>query len=47
VLERVAPHFTTAIADEDWAITTPYRSAFWDRKELTYGPGRPGTARRG
>ena len=47
VLERVAPHFTATIADEDWAITTPYRSAFWDRKELTYGPGRSGTARRG
>jgi probable DNA metabolism protein len=40
VLERVAPHFTTTIAHEDWVIATPYRSAYWDRKELTYGPGR-------
>jgi probable DNA metabolism protein len=47
VLERVAPHFTTTISDEDWVITTPYRSAFWDRKELTYGPGRSGPLRRG
>jgi probable DNA metabolism protein len=47
VLERIAPHFTTTIADEDWVITTPYRSAFWDRRELTYGPGRLGPLRRG
>ncbi len=40
VLERVAPHFTTIIAHEAWVIMTPYRSAFWDRKELSYGPGR-------
>jgi probable DNA metabolism protein len=47
VLERVAPHFTTAIADEDWVITTPYRSAFWDGRELTFGPGRSAPSRRG
>jgi uracil-DNA glycosylase len=46
VLERVAPHFTRAVAHEDWVITTPYRSAFWDRKELTFGPGRSVGARR-
>jgi uracil-DNA glycosylase len=46
VLERVAPHFTTAIAHEDWIIATPYRSAFWVRKELTFGPGRPAGVRR-
>jgi probable DNA metabolism protein len=40
VLERVAPYFTTTVAHEDWVILTPYRSAFWDRKELSYGPGR-------
>jgi probable DNA metabolism protein len=45
VLERVAPHFTEAIAGEDWVITTPYRSAFWDGKELTYGEGRLSAAR--
>jgi DNA polymerase len=42
VLERVAPHFTITIAHEDWVITTPYRSALWDGKELSYGPGREG-----
>jgi DNA polymerase len=40
VLERVAPDFTKAIPHEDWAITTPYRSAFWVRRELSFGPGR-------
>lgn len=40
VLERVAPHFARAVAGEDWSIITPYRSAFWDRKALTFGPGR-------
>jgi DNA polymerase len=40
VLERVAPHFVSEIRGEDWVITTPYRSAYWDRRELSFGPGR-------
>lgn len=39
VLERVAPHFTRAVAHEDWVIMTPYRSAFWDQRGLTFGRG--------
>ena len=40
VLERVAPHFAKAIAGEDWIISTPYRSAYWDGKTLSFGEGR-------
>jgi probable DNA metabolism protein len=40
VLERVAPHFVSEIRGEDWVIMTPYRCAFWDGRELSYGPGR-------
>lgn len=40
VLERVAPHFVSEIRGEDWVIVTPYRCAFWDRRDLSYGPGR-------
>src|SRR5690606_760752 len=40
VLERVAPHFVRAVTHEDWVIATPYRSAFWDGRMLTYGEGR-------
>lgn len=40
ILEGIAPHFTTAVANEDWVIETPYRCAFWDRKALTFGPAR-------
>jgi probable DNA metabolism protein len=36
VLERVAPHFTRTHATEDWMIETPYRVAFWDRRELKF-----------
>lgn len=39
VLERVAPHFAQAVAHEDWLITTPYRSAFWDQRKLSFGKG--------
>lgn len=46
VLERVAPHFVNEIHGEDWVITTPYRSAYWDRRELSFGPGREAPQRR-
>jgi probable DNA metabolism protein len=40
VLERVAPHFTRSHSKEDWMIETPYRTAFWDRRELKYAESR-------
>ena len=44
VLERVAPHFVREYGHEQWSIATPYRTAFWDGKALSYGPAgrRPG-----
>lgn len=39
VLERVAVHFAGKIAHEAWLITTPYRSAYWDRRTLSFGGG--------
>lgn len=39
VLERVAPHFTREYRHEHWTIATPYRTAFWDGKRLSFGPG--------
>jgi probable DNA metabolism protein len=39
VLERVAPHFARAVAGEDWMIETPYRTAYWDRRALSFGEG--------
>ncbi|SDG53572.1 UdgX family uracil-DNA binding protein [Pelagibacterium luteolum] len=38
-LERTAPFFAERFAGMEWAILTPYRSAFWDRKTLSFGPG--------
>ncbi|HHY50382.1 MAG TPA: DUF4130 domain-containing protein [Alphaproteobacteria bacterium] len=43
VLERIAPHFVRAVTHEDWIIATPYRTAFWDGRVLTYGAGRSGS----
>lgn len=40
VLERVAPHFVTQLGSDDWVIITPYRCAWWDGKELSFGEGR-------
>ena len=39
VLERTAPFFVRRFAGMDWAIVTPYRSALWDRHDLSFGPG--------
>lgn len=39
VLERVAPHFARAVTQDDWVITTPYRSARWDGRSLSFEPG--------
>lgn len=44
VLERVAPHFARENGREQWSIATPYRTAYWNRRVLSFGPGgrRPG-----
>lgn len=38
-LERTAPFFAERFANMEWAILTPYRSAFWDREHLVFGEG--------
>lgn len=39
ILERTAPFFVRRFSGMDWAIVTPYRSAFWDKTNLHFGPG--------
>jgi DNA polymerase len=39
ILERTAPFFARRLAGMDWAIFTPYRSAFCDGEVVTFGPG--------
>ena len=39
ILERTAPFFVRRFAGMHWAIVTPYASAFWDKENLTFGPG--------
>lgn len=39
ILERTAPFFVRRFTGMHWAIVTPYRSAFWDKENLTFGPG--------
>jgi len=38
-LERTAPFFAERFANMEWAILTPYRSAFWTRERLVFGEG--------
>lgn len=38
-LERTAPFFAERFANMEWAILTPYRSAFWDGTRLAFGEG--------
>src|SRR5690606_9431984 len=38
-LEMTAPFFVRRFDGMDWAIVTPYRSAWWDTKNLSFGPG--------
>lgn len=38
-VEMTAPFFARRFDGMHWAIVTPYRSAFWDRENLTFGPG--------
>jgi len=39
ILERTAPFFCRRFDGMEWAIVTPYRSAFWDKSVLRFGPG--------
>jgi len=39
IVERTAPFFVRRFAGMNWAIVTPYRSAFWDGEALRFGPG--------
>ncbi len=39
ILERAAPFFQRRFTGMDWAILTPYRSAFWDGAALSFGEG--------
>jgi probable DNA metabolism protein len=39
VLEATAPFFARRFAGMNWAIVTPYASAFWDLENLSFGPG--------
>ena len=41
IVEAAAPFFVRRFAPLRWAILTPRRSAFWDTRELTFGPGAP------
>lgn len=38
-LEATAPFFARRFAGMHWAIVTPYASAWWDTKNLHFGPG--------
>ena len=39
IVEAAAPFFVRRFAPMRWAILTPRRSALWDTRELTFGPG--------
>lgn len=39
IVEVTAPFFARRFANESWAILTPERSAYWDTRELAFGPG--------
>ena len=41
IVEAAAPFFVRRYAPMRWAILTPRRSALWDTRELTFGPGVP------
>ena len=44
IVEATAPFFVRRFGAMRWAILTPDRSAYWDLKELRFGPGMPRTA---
>jgi probable DNA metabolism protein len=39
IVERMAPWFRNRFGNMHWSILTPDRSAHWNLRELTYGPG--------
>ncbi|MBX3598049.1 MAG: UdgX family uracil-DNA binding protein [Rhizobiaceae bacterium] len=39
IVERNTNFFVRRFSGMNWTILTPYRSATWDGKELTFGPG--------
>lgn len=39
IVDRVAPFFARRFTGMRWAILTPYRSARWDGRELSFGDG--------
>jgi DNA polymerase len=39
IVEVTAPFFAKRFANMHWAILTPERSVYWNRKELRFGPG--------
>jgi len=39
ILEATAPFFARRFAGMRWGIVTPYASAWWDRENLSFGPG--------
>lgn len=41
IVQAMAPWFVKRFGDMQWAILTPDRSAFWNQKELRFGPGVP------
>jgi DNA polymerase len=41
ILERAAPFFTNRFSAMRWAILTPDACAYWDLRELRFGPGLP------
>jgi probable DNA metabolism protein len=46
-LKLAAPFFKRRFGDRSFSIFTPYQSAHWDRKELTYADGMPSAPTRG
>lgn len=41
IVEAMAPWFADRFGAMHWSILTPDRSAHWDTRELTFGPGVP------
>lgn len=44
IIERMAPWFVARFGAMRWSILTPQRCAYWDTRELRFGPGVPRSA---
>ena len=44
IVERVAPFFMRRFTSMNWAILTPFKSAYWNGEKLRYGEGQPRSA---